>query len=105
MARSGVRLFGVWQSALYSALLTTTGVPCEFDPNIDLIDPNLDAAMNRSVLQEFTRLHRSEGVAPFHFARPCLEVRAVGYLLIRTAAVAEIPLRFYPFHIHLRFLA
>lgn len=55
MAAAGVNLFGVWQTAVYSALVTEDGSSCEFMPNIDLIAPNLDAGRNRTVLDAFTQ--------------------------------------------------
>ena len=78
MAAAGVHLFGVWQTAVYSALVTEDGAACEFMPNIDLVAPNLDAGPNRSVLDAFTRTFRAAGVSAFHFARPCLEVKGAG---------------------------
>jgi hypothetical protein len=78
MAAAGVDLFGVWQTAVYSPLVTSDGSSAEFMPNIDLVAPNLDAGPNRSVLNAFTQTFTEAGVTPFHFARPCLEVKGAG---------------------------
>lgn len=76
MSAAGVSRFGVWHTALNSSYLTTPFCPkqCCFNPDIELIDPNLDAARNHSLVSQFTSELRRAGVTPFHFARPCAEI-------------------------------
>ena len=76
MRAAGVGRYGVWHTALNSSYLTRPSCPthCCFNPNIDLLDPNLDAARDISILATFAAELRAAGVTPFHFARPCAEI-------------------------------
>jgi hypothetical protein len=76
MHAAGVGRYGVWHTALNSSYITRPSCPksCCFNPDIDLLDPNLDAARNLSIVAQFAAEVRQAGVTPFHFARPCAEI-------------------------------
>jgi len=74
MAAVGVSGFGFWATAMNSKYLTRDGSPCEFNPDIDLIDPAIPAGYNRSAIDMLTAAYSNAGMLPFHFARPCLEI-------------------------------
>jgi hypothetical protein len=90
MSQLGFERFGVWQTALNSSYLGPSdssdprnclGGRCEFNPNIDLIDPNIDASMDAvnpdpetSILKDFTDQYRNNNMDVFWFSRPCMHI-------------------------------
>ena len=82
MSAAGVGRYGVWKDALDASLLsnncgpgsTVEGCPGEFNPDINLLDPSLDAARDNASLAAFAATVRAAGVVPFHFSRPCAEI-------------------------------
>ncbi len=68
MKEAGIKRFGMWKSATDALLLGGN----EFSPNIKLIDPNLDAATDRTKFKELSTKFSTEANADlFMFARPC----------------------------------
>ena len=74
MSAIGISGFGVWATALNSQYLTQDGSPCEFNPDIDILDPALPAGYNRSRIDDLAAAYSRQGMDLFHFARPCLEI-------------------------------
>jgi len=74
MQSLGIEHFGLWATALHSIYLTESGEWLEFNPMIDLIDPNIDAGPNPERIQEFTDLYREHEVGVFWFSRPCAQI-------------------------------
>lgn len=67
LQQSGIKRFGVWKTAINGNLIGGN----EFDPNITLIDPNIDAGPDRSKINDFTSAFAQNNVDIFWFARPC----------------------------------
>lgn len=66
--------YGIWGSALYSTYLTSDHSEFEFNPTIELIDPNIDAGTAPQKINEFTQLFRDNNKKVFWFARPCDDI-------------------------------
>lgn len=65
--RLGIKRFGVWQTAINGNLIDGN----EFNPNIALIDPNLDAGRDPLKINDFTNAYAQNNVDVLWFARPC----------------------------------
>jgi hypothetical protein len=86
----GIEQFGIWKTAVYSGCLIgnkdcsreiipecgplDNGDNCEFNANIDLIDPNLDAGPDRSKINSLASAYQGGNVDLFWFTRPCMEI-------------------------------
>lgn len=66
--------FGSWASTLHSRYLTPDGSSREYNPNIELIDPNIDFGRDFSLVSEYAASHAAAGGGLFWFARPCAEL-------------------------------
>jgi hypothetical protein len=66
--------FGSWASTVHSRYLTPDGSSNEYNPNIELIDPNIDFGRDFSLVGEYTAAHAAAGGGLFWFARPCAEL-------------------------------
>ena len=66
--------FGSWATTLHSRYLTPDGSSQEYNPNIELIDPNIDFGRDFSLVGEYAAAHAAAGGGLFWFARPCAEL-------------------------------
>jgi hypothetical protein len=77
---AGITRFGVWATALHSTYITNpvcgtiSQWDCEFNPEIQLLDPEIDAARTPSKINEFVQTHAAVGISTLWFARPCNEI-------------------------------
>jgi len=74
MQSFGIKHFGLWTTTLHSTYLTETSEWLEFNPTIDLLDPNIDAGPNPERIQEFTDSYRESDIGIFWFSRPCAQI-------------------------------
>ncbi len=74
MAALELDAFGSWASTLHSRYLTPDGSSNEYNPNIELIDPNIDFGRDFSLVSEYTAAHAAAGGGLFWFARPCADL-------------------------------
>lgn len=93
MQSLGFEYFGIWQTALNSACLigdkncsrtfvqecydagnVGSSANCEFNSNIDLIDPNIDAGRNKTKIKDFTQQYMPYNISVFWYIRPCAEI-------------------------------
>lgn len=74
MEEIGLENYGIWRSTIYSSYITKDGSTLEHNPNIDLIDPNIDAGPNPEKIKDFTDKFHSRGLKVFWFARPCANI-------------------------------
>lgn len=74
LAELGVRKFGVWRSTISVETLLASGELNEFNPAIELFDPNLDVSRNASKISSLNSLYDSSDIDLFWFARPCKDI-------------------------------
>ena len=58
--------FGSWASTLHSRYLTPDGSSNEYNPNIELIDPNIDFGRDFSLVSEYTAAHAAVDFVKHH---------------------------------------
>ncbi len=80
-----VKHYGVWKTTLHTTHLASScgrdgisGGSCEHSPNIDLLDPNIDAASRPELIEAFVNNFTAVDAEVFWFARPCTAVHGAG---------------------------
>ena len=76
LPKAGATVYTIWQGQIFSSHLITGGYPYEFNPNSEVLDPNLDAACNESVWHNATETLGRHGIRLAWFGRPCSDIVA-----------------------------
>ena len=76
LPKAGASVYTVWQGQIFSSHLLTGGGQYEFNPNSEVLDPNVDAACNNSVWLNATKTLGKHGIRLAWFGRPCSDIVA-----------------------------
>ena len=63
----------IWQGQIFSSLITENNVQYEFNPNSDILDPNLDQCC-KGPWTNVTSTLKKHGIGLGWFGRPCSHI-------------------------------
>eukprot|EP00039_Didymoeca_costata_P011882 m.168568 g.168568 ORF g.168568 m.168568 type:complete len:843 (+) comp15320_c0_seq10:13-2541(+) len=87
LVAAGMDKLIIWQGQIYSSLLTESGTAYEFNPNSDVLDPNLNEVCDTKWTNVTNTLHK-HGLKLGWFGRPCSHIMQPGG---KASATVECP--------------